>query len=115
MSGGSSRALDRNREISSRVSVGSTAVMPKAKHTAELAEEPRPWHRMLRLRAKRTMSSTVRKKASYFSSAIRASSSSICATTLGGVPCGQRSRMPASVSSPSQLEGVCPSGTSSFG
>ena len=38
---------------------GSTAVMPRQKHTTEFADEPRPWQRMLRLRAKRTMSSTV--------------------------------------------------------
>ena len=40
---------------------GSTSVMPSAKQTAELAAEPRPWHRMCWLRAKRTMSCTVRK------------------------------------------------------
>ena len=41
--------------------VGSTSVMPRQKQTAELAAEPRPWHRMPRPRAKRTMSWTVRK------------------------------------------------------
>jgi hypothetical protein len=40
---------------------GSTSVMPSAKQTAELAAEPRPWQRIFRLRAKRTMSYTVRK------------------------------------------------------
>src|SRR3546814_6658133 len=84
MSGGSSRAFDRKRASSRRLSTGLTAVIPSAEQTAELADEPRPWQRIFLSLAKRTMSSTVRKKASYPSSAISASSSSICFTTCAG-------------------------------
>jgi hypothetical protein len=46
MSGGSARSRDRNRSNRRPIRTGSTAVMPRQKHTAELAAEPRPWHRM---------------------------------------------------------------------
>ena len=36
-------------------------VIPSTKHTAEFAADPRPWQRMSRERAKRTMLFTVRK------------------------------------------------------
>src|SRR3546814_11862846 len=80
------------RRSSDLLSTGLTAVIPSAKQTAELADEPRPWQRIFLSLAKRTMSSTVRKKASYPSSAISASSSSICFTTCAGAPSGQRLR-----------------------
>jgi hypothetical protein len=66
-------------------------------------------------RAKRTMSCTVRKNASYFFDAINASSSSISLRTLALTPCGQRHRMPSSANWRSQLPGVWPGGTSSAG
>ena len=43
---------------------GSASVMPRHQQTTELAAEPRPWHRMPRRRASRTMSCTVRKNIS---------------------------------------------------
>ena len=41
--------------------IGHMEVMPNTKHTAEFAADPRPWQRMSRERAKRTMLITVRK------------------------------------------------------
>ena len=64
MSGGSLRSFDTKRSNSMDMRAGSTSVMPRQKHTAELAAEPRPWHRIPRERAKRTTSCTVRKKGS---------------------------------------------------
>ena len=63
MSGGSLRSSEMKRSNSSWCSAGSTAVIPRQKQTAELAAEPRPWHRIggSRLRAKSTMSLMVRK------------------------------------------------------
>ena len=61
MSGGSLRSRLMKRSNSRCERSGSTAVMPRQKHTAELAAEPRPWHRMPLERANVTMSCTVRK------------------------------------------------------
>ncbi len=76
--------------------------MPRQKHTAELAAEPRPWQRMCRERANRTMSCTVRKYGSYSSSAISASSCSIACRVGAGTPSGQRWLAPSSVRRRSQ-------------
>jgi hypothetical protein len=46
MSGGSLRSRLMKRSNSRCERVGSTAVIPRQKQTAELAAEPRPWHRM---------------------------------------------------------------------
>src|SRR3546814_9449722 len=62
MSGGSWRSAETKRSNSRSERAGSTSVMPRQKQTAELAAEPRPWQRMPSERAKRTTSSTVRKK-----------------------------------------------------
>ena len=43
MSGGPSRAADRNRSNSRFSETGSALVIRRAKHTALLAAEPRPW------------------------------------------------------------------------
>ena len=51
MSGGSLRSREMKRSKSSDMRAGSTSVMPRQKHTAELAAEPRPWQRMPRERA----------------------------------------------------------------
>jgi hypothetical protein len=51
------------RSNSSWWQAGSTSVMPRQKQTAELAAEPRPWHRIggSCARAKSTISLMVRK------------------------------------------------------
>ena len=56
-------ALGRDEALEQKIeaSAGSTSVIPRQKQTVELAAEPRPWQRMPRERAKRTMSCTVRK------------------------------------------------------
>jgi hypothetical protein len=51
MSGGSLRSREMNRSKSIDMRPGSTSVIPKQKHTAEFAAEPRPWQRMPRERA----------------------------------------------------------------
>ncbi len=61
MSGGPERPGERNRSNSIRWRTASTAVIPSAKQTAELAAEPRPWQRMPRPRQKSTISWTIRK------------------------------------------------------
>ncbi len=61
MSGGPSRSGARNRSNSRLCPTASTAVMPIAKHTAELAAEPRPWQRMPRSAQNRVSSQTTRK------------------------------------------------------
>jgi hypothetical protein len=61
MSGGPERPGERNRSKSMRWRTASTAVIPRAKQTAEFAADPRPWHQIpLRLQ-KATISSTMRK------------------------------------------------------
>ena len=64
MSGGSFRARETKRSKRTSIREGSTDVIPRQKQTAELAALPRPWQRIPRLRAKRTMSWTVRKNGS---------------------------------------------------
>ena len=61
MSGGPSRPSDRNRSNSRWCETGSTLVMPSAKQTAELAADPRPWHKMSLSSQNATMSCTIRK------------------------------------------------------
>ena len=61
LSGGSPRSFEMKRSNSIPERSGFTSVMPSAKQTVELAAEPRPWHKILTLRAKQTMSYTVRK------------------------------------------------------
>ena len=96
--------------------------MPSAKHTAELAAEPRPWHRMcatareahdvvhgeeVGLVAQPRDQSPVPSRSA--GSALRRASALVdCAF-------GQRAWMPSSASWRSHAPGVCPSGTSSCG
>lgn len=61
MSGGPSRSGERNRSKSSPAATASTFVTPRAKHTAEFAADPRPWHRIPDSWQKCTMSWTMRK------------------------------------------------------
>ncbi len=106
MSGGSLRSLEMKRSNSSDMRAGSTSVMPRQKHTAEFAAEPRPWQRMCRERANRTMSCTVRKYGSYSSSAISVSSCSIASRVAAGTPSGQRWLAPSSVRRRNHAAGV---------
>ncbi len=61
MSGGPSRSGERNRSNSRPSFTASALVMPRAKQTAELAAEPRPWQKMSDRRQNSTMSHTIRK------------------------------------------------------
>src|SRR3546814_5219310 len=56
MSGGSARSAEMKRSNRTSWVAGSTEVTPRQKQTAELAAEPRPWHRMPRSRANLTRS-----------------------------------------------------------
>ncbi|MOA32183.1 hypothetical protein D3C78_1533810 [compost metagenome] len=61
MSGGSARSSEMKRSNKSPMRTGSIAVIPRQKHTAELAAEPRPWQRMSLAWQKSTISRMVRK------------------------------------------------------
>ena len=84
-------------------------------HTGLLAAEPRPWHKMPRERANLTMSSTVKKYASIFSSPISFSSFSMSRLTLSGISCGYRPAAPAQVRSVRCSNCVFPGAVSSCG
>src|SRR3546814_19659184 len=64
ISGGSLRSAETKRENSRTYFLGTTEVMPRRKHTAELAAEPRTWPRMPGPRANFTLPGHVRKSQS---------------------------------------------------
>ncbi len=85
---GSLRSALMKRSKSRFERAGSTAVIPSAKHTALLAALPRPWHKMLRLRAISTISQVDRKYGATPKRAMSVSSFSIWSATELGTPSG---------------------------